>query len=345
MTISFKHDGAAAGTPAAPLTFGAGLWMFGQFVDRYATDAYGPPVSTLEAIARAGEVGSLEAVDINFPFSDSSIDVAAVRDALERNRLRAIAVTPAIYSREFGKGAFTNPDPAVRRKAIDLCKRAIDVAHALGSTYVKFWPGQDGFDYPFQSDYLELWDLSVAGVRDVAASDPQMAFAIEYKAKEPRAKMTFGSAARTLLAIADMAVDNVGVVMDLGHSLFAKEAPAEELQLLHRRGKLRSIELNDNWREWDDDLTVGSIHLVETLEFLAAVRRIGWSQPLLLDQFPFRESPIEAARRSIATIRALDRLLGRVDLSALRAAQARQDALAAQRLIHELFLGELGGRS
>ena len=25
------------------LVFGAGLWMFGQFVDRYATDAYGPP--------------------------------------------------------------------------------------------------------------------------------------------------------------------------------------------------------------------------------------------------------------------------------------------------------------
>ena len=26
------------------LTFGAGLWMFGQFVDRYATDCYGPSV-------------------------------------------------------------------------------------------------------------------------------------------------------------------------------------------------------------------------------------------------------------------------------------------------------------
>ena len=50
------------------LTFGAGLWMFGQFVDRYATDAYGPPVGTLGAIARAAEVGSLSVVDINYPF-------------------------------------------------------------------------------------------------------------------------------------------------------------------------------------------------------------------------------------------------------------------------------------
>jgi hypothetical protein len=45
--------------------FGAGIWLFGQFVDRYASDAYGPPVSTLEAIDRAGQVGSLVALDIN----------------------------------------------------------------------------------------------------------------------------------------------------------------------------------------------------------------------------------------------------------------------------------------
>ena len=37
-------------------TYGAGLWVFQQFVDRYATDAYGPPVGTLEAIERAAQV-------------------------------------------------------------------------------------------------------------------------------------------------------------------------------------------------------------------------------------------------------------------------------------------------
>ena len=33
--------------------------------------------------------------------------------------------------------------------------------------------------------------------------------------------MFFGSAARTLLAIEDMGVENVGIVFDLGHSFFA----------------------------------------------------------------------------------------------------------------------------
>ena len=39
------------------------------------------------------------------------------------------------------------------------------------------------------------------------------------------------------------------------------------LQLVHEHGRLYTIEVNDNWREWDDDMAVGSVHLIETLEF------------------------------------------------------------------------------
>ena len=319
--------------------FGAGLWMFQQFVDRYATDAYGPPVSTLEAIERAAAVGDIKYLDINYPFAGDDVTVEQVRETLKRTDVQAYAITPHLYMREFQKGSFTNPDPAVRQKAIDLGKQAIEIARQLDAKYVKFWPGQDGFDYPFQVDYARLWDYSVAGVRAVAQSDPSMQFAIEYKAKEPRVHMFFGSAARTLLAIEDMGVDNVGILLDLGHSLFAKEAPAEVVHLVARRGKLVSVEVNDNWRDWDDDMAVGAVHLIETLEFLAALRQIHWQGPLLLDQFPFREDPIAAAHSSIRTIRALDRLLDRIDLHALTAAQDKQDALAAQRIVMDALLG------
>ena len=319
--------------------YGAGLWLFQQFVDRYATDAYGPPVSTIEAIERAAEVGDITALDINYPFAGEAVTLEQVRETLQRTGLRAHAITPHLYMHEFQMGSFTNPDPALRRKAIDLGKQAVEIAQELGATYVKFWPGQDGFDYPFQVDYRRLWDYSVEGVRAVAESAPSMQFAIEYKLKEPRVHMFFSTAARTLLAIEDMGVDNVGIVLDLGHSFFAKETPADVVQLVARRGKLVSVEVNDNWREWDDDMAVGSVHLIETLEFLYALRQIKWQGPILLDQFPFREDPIRAARSSIDTIRALDRLLDRVDLRALAAAQDQQDALAARRLVMSLLLG------
>jgi len=283
-------------------------------------------------------VGSLSVVDINYPF-DPNVTVEEVKEALSRSSLRAIAVTPHLYTRFFQRGAFTNPDEKVRRAAFDLCRRAIEVAAALGADYVKFWPGQDGYDYPFQSNYLELWDRTVSGIGELARSAPSVNFAIEYKSKEPRVHITLSNAARTLLAIRDMEVDNVGIVMDLGHSLMAKETPAEELRLISRYGKLRSVEVNDNWRDWDDDLCVGAVHLLETLEFLIALRDIRWSGPILLDQFPFRENPVAAARRSIDALRLLDARLDSANLDELRSIQARQDALAAQDFVQRLLLG------
>lgn len=319
--------------------YGAGLWLFQQFVDRYATDAYGPSVGTLEAIEIAAKVGDIKVLDINYPFAGENVTAAQVAETLEKTGLRAGAITPHLYMREFGQGSFTHPDAKMRQKAIDLGLQATEIAHQLNARYVKFWPGQDGYDYPFQVDHAKLWEQSVAGVRAVAQSDPQMQYAIEYKPKEPRVVMFFTNAARTLLAIEDMGVDNVGIVYDMGHSLMAKEMPADALQLIARRGKLVSVELNDNWRDWDDDLAVGSVHLIETLEVLHALRQIGWKEALLLDQFPFREDPVKAARQSIATIRKLNRVLDRLDMHALQAAQEQHDALAAQQLVLDALLG------
>ena len=110
--------------------FGAGLWMFQQFVDRYATDAYGPPVSTLEAIERATAVGDIKVLDINYPFAGEEVTVAQVRETLQRTGLRAQAITPHLYMREFQLGSFTHPDPAVRGKAIDLGKKAVKLARS-----------------------------------------------------------------------------------------------------------------------------------------------------------------------------------------------------------------------
>jgi xylose isomerase len=168
-----------------------------------------------------------------------------------------------------------------------------------------------------------------------------MRFAIEYKPKEPRTHIVFATAAKTLLAIDEIGLANVGILMDVGHSLYAGEAPADAVQLIVGRGRLFGIDFNDNFRSWDDDLAVGSVHLLETLEFLLALRRLGWEGVWQLDQFPFREDPVEAARSSIRVLRALDRMLDRIDGDELRLVQEAQDALGAQRLVHDLLLGDL----
>ena len=324
----------------AALEYGTGIWAFGQFVDRYASDGYGDAKNSHDMIMAAAKVPDLKWLDINVPFATDGLSAAEMKQMLDDNGLKCRATTPHIYMREYAKGAFTNPDSKMRAKTLDRVREAIEAAHVLEAGYVKFWPGQDGFDFPGQANYMQMWQYTIDGIRTIASEHPDVQFAIEYKAKEPRVRMLLATATKTLLAIQETGVDNVGIVMDFGHSLLANETPAEMVQLIHRHGKLVSAELNDNWRGWDDDLPVGSVHLFETLEYMLALREIGWSDPVLLDQFPFREDPVAAVSRSIETIKKLNAVCDRMDLTALRQAQDAQDALAAQAVLWDALLGK-----
>ncbi|MEK9664589.1 MAG: sugar phosphate isomerase/epimerase [Candidatus Nanopelagicales bacterium] len=322
--------------------FGAGLWHFASYVDRYATDGYAPPVSTLEMIERAGQVGELAAVDVPYPFT-AGVTIDEVRDALRANNLFVTGVTPEIYLRRFSKGAFTNPDPGVRAEALEFMNEAAEIVRALDGQYLKIWPGQDGWDYPFQVNHHDLWALAVDGMRDLASANPDLRIAIEYKPREPRVKMTWDSAARSILGIQQIGLDNVGVLLDFGHSLYGGESPADAAQLLIDHGVLYGMDVNDNLRSWDDDLVVGTVHLTEIFEYFYTLRINDWEGVWQLDQFPFREDTVEAARLSIRTLKALYRALDDLDMPALQDAQARHDALAAQRIVQTALLSSMAG--
>lgn len=320
--------------------FGAGIWHFATYVDRYATDGYGPSRGVLEMIDIAGQVKDLSVVDINYPFPGGGVTVDQVEEALKRNRLSAIGITPEIYTREFAKGAFTNPDAGVRRRANELINEAAGVVRRLGADYVKLWPGQDGWDYPFQVDHGALWKMSIDGVGELASQNPDLKFVIEYKPREPRVHMSYDSVARTLLGIEKIGLPNVGILLDFGHSLYGGESPADAAQLAIDHGRLFGIDVNDNLRGWDDDMVAGSVHPIELFEFFHVLRKNEWDGVWQLDQFPFREDCIEAATMAIDFLKRIDRGLERLDFNALRAAQERQDAMAALKLARDALFGE-----
>ncbi len=319
--------------------YGTGIWAFGQFVDRYAGDGYGPSRSTEEMLDAAAQVQGLTYLDINVPFATDSLNAHDVKTMLDDRGLKCRATTPHIYMREYSRGAFTNPDSELRLRTRNRVEEAVEAAAVLDAGYVKFWPGQDGYDYPGQVDYEQIWGYTVNAMREICEKHSDVQFAIEYKPKEPRVRMTLANAPKTLLAIQETGVDNLGIVMDFGHSLMAGESPTASLLMINRYGKLVSAELNDNWRDWDDDLPVASVHLFETMEYLLALRSIEWQDPLLLDQFPFRENPVAAVARSIETIEMLSEACARVDGVELAEAQSRQDALTVQRIYWNALLG------
>lgn len=314
------------------LRFGAGIWHFATYVDRYATDGYGPAVSLIEAIDKAGQVGDLSVVDLNYPFVDPNLSLDEVEVALKRNNLGVIGITPEIYTRQFSKGAFTNPDAGIRRLANEMCNDAANVVRRFGADYVKLWPGQDGWDYPFQVDHGKIWQMSMDGVGELASQNPDLKFVIEYKPREPRNHMSFDSVARTLLGIEKIGLPNIGILLDFGHSLYGGESPADAAQLAIDHGRLFGMDVNDNLRAWDDDMVAGSVHPMELFEFFYVLRKNNWDGVWQLDQFPFREDSVGAAKLAIDFLKVIDRALDKLDFDAMQAAQDRQDALEAQRL-------------
>lgn len=315
--------------------YGAGIWHFATYVDRYATDGYGPARTLIEMIDLAGQVDDLSVVDINYPFADPDLSLDAVEAALTRNKLSVIGITPEIYTRQFAKGAFTNPDPGIRRLANEMCNDAANVVRRFGASYVKLWPGQDGWDYPFQVDHRKLWQMSIDGVAELAGQNPDLNFVIEYKPREPRVHMSYDSVARTLLGIEKMGVPNVGILLDFGHSLYGGESPADAAQLAIDHGRLFGMDVNDNLRSWDDDLIAGSVHPIELFEFFYTLRKNKWEGVWQLDQFPFREDSVAAANSAIGFLKAVERALDKLDFEAMQAAQDRQDAVTALNLARQ----------
>jgi xylose isomerase len=317
---------------ASQQKYGAGIWHFATYVDRYATDGYGPSRLLVEMIDMAGSVEDLTVVDLNYPFADSSLSLDTVEEALRRNNLSVIGITPEIYTRQFAKGAFTNPDPGIRRLANEMVNDAAKVVRRFGADYVKLWPGQDGWDYPFQVDHGKLWRHSIEGIAELAHQNPDLKFVIEYKPREPRVHMSYDSVSRTLLGIEKMNAPNVGILLDFGHSLFGGESPADAAQLAIDHGRLFGMDVNDNLRGWDDDMLAGSVHPIELFEFFYTLRKNKWEGVWQLDQFPFREDPVAVANSAIGFLKLIERALDKLDFEAMQAAQDRHDAVTALEL-------------
>jgi sugar phosphate isomerase/epimerase len=321
--------------------FATRLNSFGSAPHLFWPDLTGKP-TMMQMAERAATASGLTDLDLNFP-DHVGEDPRVLARRIGDLGLSVNGLAMRYYTNPgFKRGAFTNPDKAVRREAVDLTKRGIDAALAMGVRLMTVWLGQDGFDYNFQLDYAQAWDWEIEGIREVADHDPDCQISIEYKPDEPRAQSLLRDAATTLLAISDAGSPNLGVTMDFAHSLYAGEQPALAAHLIHRRSKLLGVHLNDAYAKRDDGLMVGAVHLRSTLELLTQIRRDGYQGVLYFDTFP-DVSGLDPVAECEANISTVNRLLAVGDKleagNRLREAQALQDAVASQRIVNEALIG------
>lgn len=329
-------------TDGRPRRFATRLNSFASGAHVYWPSQTGRP-SVLQMAARAATVPGLTDLDLNFPDHAAPDTVRETARAIGDLGLSVNGLAMRYYTNpQFKIGAFTNPDPAVRREAIDLTTRGIDAARAIGCDLMTVWLGQDGWDYAFQVDYSQLWELELAGLREVAEHDPDCLVSIEYKPNEPRSFSVLPDCATTLLAIREIGAPNLGITLDLAHVLYADEQPAFAATMAARHARVLGVHLNDGYGKRDDGLMVASVHPQQTLELLMQIRRDGYDGAIYFDTFP-DFTGLDPVRECALNIETVERLLDTADRlvsdNALADALSRQDAVAAQSVVNGAIFG------
>jgi len=324
----------------AKFKYSAGLWALGGASDRFVPQGYSAEEQSLKNLIEiAGSVDGIDGVEIISSQADG-VKPAQFKEWLADNKLTLTSILANTFGdRKFKLGSITHTDSRLRSEAIDVCKRAVDLAVEMGCPAVCLWLGSDGFDYSFQCNYVDHWTRLKESIVEIAQYNRDMKICLEYKLKEPRKYMTIGAVGKALY-LARECGDNVGVVIDFGHSLMSKEKPAESAAILGMHNKMFNVHMNDAYGDWDDDMIAVSVHLQESLEFLYYLDEMHYNGWIGLDIFPFRMDGRTATELCVKNLRSLERILDRLDRTAMKEAMKSLNAGNSQRIIRDALFND-----
>lgn len=321
------------------LKYSVFLGNVGHCFDRYCTE-YSTPFSLEELFERVSTIGNIQAVDL--VMSREMMDnKEEIKRLLARTKLEVGSLAVDTFANPlYKKGSLSSTDENVRMQAIRDAKAVIDFAAEIGCDIVTLWPGQDGYDYIFAADYIKERQLFVDGVEELCRYNPEITITLEYKIKEPRTHSYISTVGATLLMVEKIGLANLGIALDYGHAALGYETPAEAVAMCKMYGdRLKHIHINDNYRLWDDDMIVGTVHTLEFLEFFYWLKRTGYNGYLVIDQFPYREDGRDAVAESALWLDVLQEAAEAIDEKEVEEVIAKRDGVAASRYMRKLLFG------
>ena len=206
---------------------------------------------------------------------------------------------------DYKLGSVANPDPTIRKKALDHLMQCVDIMDQTGSRDLKLWFA-DGTNYPGQDDIRDRQDRlaeALAAIYERLGQHQRML--LEYKLFEPAFYTTdvpdWGTSFAHCLQLGERAV----VCVDTGH-----HAPGTNIEFivafLLRAGKLGAFDFNSRFYA-DDDLMVGAADPFQLFRIMYEVVRGGGLDPetgiaFMLDQCHNVELKIPAQIRSVCNV-------------------------------------------
>ncbi len=305
------------------IKYSAIIGSLGQTCDRFMKCGYKDPnldkVEFPDVIKNLEKMQVLQGADLYQATSGPLSDPDTVNEILTGSGFVASSVLPLVFGeRQWQKGSISAGDAEVRKAAMKLMKKNIDFnAKLVGSPSVNLWLGQDGFDYPLQTNYANQWDYLIKSVRELADYNPNIKLTLEGKIREPRNRSLVDTTMTALLMCMEVDRDNVGVAIDTGHVFQSQQSVAQNIEVAARYGKLFMMHANDNFNMWDDDLIVGALRLTEYIEMFYSLRKVNYDGFMSVDIFPYREDQYEATRQSVLNMKKYDDMIDMIGFEKL----------------------------
>jgi L-rhamnose isomerase/sugar isomerase len=320
-------------------------WAFGNSGTRFKVFAQaGVPRDPLEKIADAAQVhrytGVAPSVALHIPW-DRVDDYALLAAAAKDQGIELGTINANVFQDdEFMLGSITNPDPRVRRKALDHLLECIDVMDQTGSRDLKLW-FSDGTNYPGQDSIRARQDRLAEGLAAVyeRLGDDQRLI-LEYKLFEPAFYTTDVPDWGTSFAHCLQLGHRAKVCVDTGH-----HAPGTNIEFivafLMRADKLGAFDFNSRFYA-DDDLMVGAADPFQLFRILFEVWTAGGFDEgteiaFMLDQCHNVEPKIPGQIRSVMNVQEGTAKALLVDLDALATAQQAGDVLGANAVLMDAY--------
>jgi L-rhamnose isomerase/sugar isomerase len=320
-------------------------WAYGNSGTRFKVfPQEGVPRDPYEKIADAATVhrftGVAPSVALHIPW-DKVDDYAHLAAYAAEQGVRLGAINSNVFQdNDYKLGSVTNPDPRVRRKAVDHLLECIDIMDATGSADLKLW-FSDGTNYPGQDDARRRMDRMEDALRETYGRlGPHQRMLLEYKLFEPAFYLTdvpdWGTAYMHCLAVGERAQ----VVIDTGH-----HAPGTNIEFivaaLLRAKRLGGFDFNSRFYA-DDDLMVGSADPFQLFRIMHEIVLADALRPeaniaFMLDQCHNIEPKIQAVIRSVMNVQEATAKALLVDHAALAAAQDAGDVLEANAILMDAY--------
>lgn len=306
--------------------------FLGKTQDRFSD--YQEITNLEERLELVKKIEGVKGIEIVYPYETG--EPAETKQLLEKYKLEFAAVNANIKKEPiFVPGAISRPQKEIRQKAVDIIKRAKDYAKEVGAPLVTCCPLSDGFDNLFQVDYPKSWRNMIASVAEAADYLPEIPLFIEYKFNETRVNCNLDTCAKSIVLLKEVNNPATGITIDFGHSLLAKENPAQALALCEESGIDYYLHTNDNDWNFDWDLIGASRNFLHTVEFFFYAKEFGYNKFFTADASPRIFDMVDFFNEHISMNQAIWNLVEKLDRENYRQLMKEEKSMELMRLVRK----------